>query len=186
MARKCSGSCNLLFLSVAFYVAGLALGLLKPQDRIAQLGSLAQLMMVMRALATPLSFNSGTPPELAFILNQIAAFTFPGLLAVTYHFLLRMTARPAPDFFWRALRSVLYAVSAVLLISQIAFFPASLRGQEILVNLAYRHFWIAELNLVFLRTSWEVLLAFALAACCAVVIWGYRHSADPSHRRRIR
>jgi len=174
------------FLSIAFYIAGLALGLLKPQDRVAQLGSLALLIMVMRALATPLSFNSGTPPELAFILNQIASFTFPGLLAVTYHFLLRMTARPAPDFLWRVLRSVLYAVSAVLLVSQIVFFIASLRAQEVLVDLAYRHFWIAELNLVFLRTSWEVLVAFALAACCAVVIWGYRHSADPSHRRRIR
>jgi hypothetical protein len=164
--------------SLVFCASGLALGLLKPTDRLAQLGCAAQLLMVLRAMATPLSFNSGTPPDLEFILNQIASFTAPGVLAVSYHFFLRVNAASAPEFGWRAMRNVLYAVTGALLASQLVFFAASLRGQEALVNLAFRHFWIAELNIIYLRSFQKVFQALALGASCALVIWGYRHSTD--------
>ena len=84
------------------------------------------------------------------------------------------------------MRSVLYSVTGALLVSQVAFFAASLRGQEAVVSLAYRHFWIAELNLIYLRSFQEVFLALALGASCALLIWGYRHSTDVNYRRRIR
>ena len=98
--------------SLVLCASGLALGLLKPADRLAQLGCAVQILMVLRAMATPLSFNSGSPPDLEFILNQIASFTTPGLLAVSYHFFLRVNAAAAPEFVWRAIRSVLYSVPA--------------------------------------------------------------------------
>ena len=175
-----------LFISLVFCASGLALGLLKPSDRLAQICSMAQLLVVIRAIATPLSFNSGTPPHMEFILNQIASFTNPGFLAVSYHFFLRVNAASVPGFGWRAIRTVLYVVSGALLASQLVFFAGSLRGQEVLVNLAYRHFWIAELNIIYLRSFHQVFLALALGASCAVLIWGYRHSTDLNHRRRIR
>jgi hypothetical protein len=46
-----------IVLSVVFCVCGLALGLLKPDDRVAQLCSVSQLLMVIRAMATPLTFD---------------------------------------------------------------------------------------------------------------------------------
>jgi len=49
-------------------------------------------------MATPLWFNSSTALDLEFILNQIASFTNPGFLAVSYHLLLRVSAASAPDF----------------------------------------------------------------------------------------
>ena len=172
--------------SLVFFASGLALGLLRPGDRVAQLGCAAQLLAVLRAMATPLSFNWGTPPDLEFILNQIASFTTPGLLAVSYHFFVRVSAASAPEFGWRAFRNVLYAVTGALLASQLLFFAASLRGQEALVSLAYHHFWITELNLIYLRRFQEVFLVLALSASCAVLIRGYRHSTDLDYRRRIR
>ena len=172
--------------SLVLCASGLALGLLKPADRLAQLGCAAQLLLAVRAMATPLWFNSGTPLDLEFILNQIASLTNPGLLAVSYHFFLRVNAAAAPEFVWRAIRSVLYSVTGALLASQLVFFAASMRGQEAMVSLAYRHFWIAELNLIYLRSFQEVFLALALSASCALLIWGYRHSTDVNYRRRIR
>jgi hypothetical protein len=174
-----------IVLSLVFSASGLALGLLKPADRLAQLGSAVQLLAALRAMATPLSFNSGTPPDLEFILNQVASFGNPGLLATTYYFFLRVSASSAPEFVWRAIRNVLYIATGALLVSQLMFFAASMRGQEALLSLAYRHFWIAELNIVFMRSSQEAFLAVALGASCAVLIWGYRHSADLNYRRRV-
>ena len=37
-----------------------------------------------------------------------------------------------------------------------------------------------------IRKASAGLLALALAASCAVLIWGYRHSTALNHRRRIR
>ena len=175
-----------IFISLVFCASGLALGLLKPADRLAQICSVAQLLVVIRAMATPLSFNSGTPPDMEFILNQIASLTNPGFLAVSYHFFLRLNAASAPGFGWRAVRTVLYVITGALLASQWVFFAGSLGGQEVLVSLAYRHFWIAELNIIYLRSFHQMFLALALGASCAVLIWGYRHSTDLNHRRRIR
>lgn len=175
-----------LLISIVFCLSGLALGLLKPGERVAQLGCLAQLLMVLRAMSTPLSFNSGTPPHMEFVLNQIASFTFPSLLAVSYHFLFRVSAASAREPIWRAIRNLLYVITGALLVSQLTWFAASLRGQEALVSLAYRHFWIAELNIVFLRRGWEAVAAMALGGACAVLMWGYRHSTDADYRRRIR
>jgi len=173
-------------ISLVFCISGLALGLLKPADRLAQLGSVTQLVMVLRAMATPVSFNSGTPPDMEFLLNQIISFTNPGLLAMTYHFFFRVSEASAPEFVWRGIRNLLYGVTGALLVSQLAFCVASMRGLEALVGLASRHFWVAELNQVYLRNPQEAFLAVALGGSCAVLIWGYRHSTDPSYRRRIR
>jgi GAF domain-containing protein len=175
-----------LLISLIFCISGIALGLLKPRDRLAQLGCLSQLLMVVRAMSTPLSYNSGTPPDSEFVLNQIASFTFPLVLAVNYHFFFRVSSESAPEFIWRAIRNLLYLLTGVLLVSQLVWFAASLQGQQALVRLAYRYFWITELNIVFLRSGWEAFVAIALGAACAVLLWGYRHSNDAKYRRRIR
>src|SRR5262249_33281658 len=128
----------------------------------------------------------GTPPDMEFIVNQIALFTNPTMQAVNYHFCLRMSRTSARQFIWRAIRNVLYTVTGALLVSQLVFFVASLRGQEALISLAYRHFWITELKVVYMRSFKEVIPALALGASCAVLIWGYRHSQSADYRRRVR
>lgn len=175
-----------LVISLVFCVSGLALGLLKPDDRVAQLCSLTQLLMVLRGMATPLSFDSGTPPDMEFVLNQVVTFTNPLLFAVNYDFCLRMSTSSAPEAAWGAIRNFFYAVTVAVLASQLVFFVVSMRGLEALVSLAYQHFWIPELSLVYLR-SWEQrFVLVTLIASCAAIIWGYRHSVDLTHRRRIR
>ena len=37
-----------------------------------------------------------------------------------------------------------------------------------------------------MKTSWEAFIVVSLGASCAVLIWAYRNSADPDHRRRNR
>jgi hypothetical protein len=175
-----------LLISLVFCVSGLALGLLKPDDRVAQLCSLTQLLMVLRGMATPLSFDSGTPSDLEFVLNQVVTFTNPLLFAVNYDFCLRMSRSSAPEAPWRAIRYFFYAVTGAVLASQLVFFVVSMRGLEALVSLAYRHFWIAELCLVYLRSWDQRFVLTTLVASCAAIVWGYRQSRDLTHRRRIR
>ena len=175
-----------LLLSLVNFATGMAMAVLKPRDRLAQLGFATQMLAAMRNLASPLVIHPGSPPDMAFTLNQVAAFSFPVVLAVGYHFFLRMSAEAGREPLWRAIREILYGVSAVLAASQLIYLAATLRGQETVVNLASRHFWIAELNIVFLNTLWDTFLALAFGAIGALIVWGYRHSQDVNHRRRVR
>jgi eukaryotic-like serine/threonine-protein kinase len=175
-----------MLLSLVNFATGLAMGLLKPKERLAQLGFMTQILAATRNLASPLNARPGIAPDMEFILNQVVSLTFPLVLAAGFHFFHRMSAESARVFVWRALSKLMYAVSGVLALSQLIYLAASLRGPETLVALAWRHFWIAELNLVFLKTSWEVSLAAGVGAICALIIWGYRHSKDVNYRRRIR
>jgi hypothetical protein len=179
-------SISYIVLSLVNFAAGLAMALLKPRGPLARLGFVALMLAVLRNLATPLSAQPGTPPDMEFILNQIVAFSFPCALAVAYHFFHRMSAESAPELVWRVINGLLYGVSGVLAASQLAYLGATLRGREALINFAWRRFWIAELDIVFLKTSWEIFLAVAFGAICAVIVWGYYRSKDANHRRQIR
>jgi eukaryotic-like serine/threonine-protein kinase len=173
-------------LGIVNFSTGLAMALLKPRDRLAQLGFATLTLAALRNLASPLSMHPGTPPDMEFMLNQVAALSFPGALAVGYHFIYRMSAESAKEFAWLAIKRILYGVSAVLALSQLAYLLATLSGPKVLINFAWRYFWVAELNVVFLKTSWEAALTVAFGAICALIIWGYWHSNDINYRRRIR
>ena len=175
-----------LLLSLVNFATGMAMAVLKPRDRLAQLGFATQMLAALRNLASPLVIHPGSPPDMAFTLNQVTAFSFPVVLAVGYHFFLRMSAEAGREPAWRAILKILYGVTAVLAASQLIYLAATLRGQETLVNLASRYFWIAELNIVFLNTLWDPFLALAFGAIGALIVWGYRHSQDVNHRRRVR
>ena len=144
------------------------------------------MLNVLRNLASPLHIHPGTAPDLEFMLNQVVSYSFPCVLAVGYDFFLRMSAQSATELVWRVIQKILYGVSAVLGVSQLAYLAATLRGEHALIDLAWRGFWLVELNAVFLKTSWEVFLAGAFSAICALIVWGYRHSRDIHHRRQIR
>jgi eukaryotic-like serine/threonine-protein kinase len=184
--RDLSRAINYILLSLVNFATGLAMALLKPRDKLARLGFLTLMLAVMRNLATPLSAHPGSPPDLEFMLNQVVAFSFPCVLAFVYHFFYKMSEASATEFVWRAIEYLLYGVSGVMAVSQLIYFAATLRGQDALITLANRGFWIVELNLVFLKTSWELYLAVAFTAICAVIVWGYRRSTDLNHRRRVR
>ena len=184
--RDLSRAIDYILLSLVNFAAGLAMGLLKPRDKLARLGFLTLMLAVMRNLATPLSGHPGSPPDLEFMLNQVVAFSFPCVLAFAYHFFYRMSEASATEFVWRAIEYLLYGVSGVMAVSQSMYFVATLLGQDSLIALADRGFWIVELNLVFLKTSWELYLAAAFTAVCAVIVWGYRRSTDLNDRRRVR
>ena len=66
-----------MILSLVNFSTGLAMALLKPRDRLAQLGFATLGLAAVRNLASPLSAHPGTPPDMEFVLNQLAGFTFP-------------------------------------------------------------------------------------------------------------
>ena len=184
--RSFAWAASYFILGLVNSATGLAMALLKPRDRLAQLGFGALTLAALRNLASPLSAHPGTPADLEFVVNQVVFFTFPVALAVGYHFIHLMSAESAREFTWRAIKWLLYGASAVLALSQLLDLAATLRGSEVLVSLAWSHFWITELDIVFLKTSWEAALAIAFGAICALIVWGYRHSRDVNYRRRIR
>jgi hypothetical protein len=175
-----------LILSLVNLSTGLAMALLKPRDSLARLGFATLGLAAVRNLASPLSAHPGTPPDMEFVLNQLAGLTFPAVLAAGYHFIHRISAASAKEFVWLAIQRLLYGVTAIVTLSQILYFAATLRGPATLIGFAFRYFWIVELNLVFLKTSWEAALAMAFGSICALIVWGYGHSQDADYRRRIR
>jgi eukaryotic-like serine/threonine-protein kinase len=185
-SNRISKAITYFLLSLTSLATGLALGLLKPRNRVAQIGCATLAVAAVRHLAGPLNAHLGTAPDMAYSLNQIASFTFPGVLALAYHFFYKFSSPAGSKFPWAALRNILYGITAVVLVSQLAFFVTSLFGRGALLAFAWQRFWLAELNVVFTRAAWEACLTFALAAICGVIVWGYRRTADLDRRRRIR
>lgn len=174
-------------LSFAYYVTALAFGLMKPGDRVAQLGFAAGILTALRSLATPLSAYTGVAPDIGFVLNKLIWLSNPWPLALSYHFFYRFTCRSHTGIVWPVLGRFLYGACSLLLAAQLVFLAASLQGLEALIGLANRHFWVTELNVVFLGSWWREAFRFiGFAGICAVMILGYRHSSDSNLRRRIR
>ena len=176
-----------IILSVAFYASALILALIKPAHRVAKVGFASNVLTALRCMPASISGSVGVAAGLPFVLNKIIWLGNPWPVALSYDFFYRLTAASNPERSWRALNRFLYAVCAALLGAQIVFLVAGFKGRETLVSMAYHHFWITELNVVFLRSFWhEPFRLIGLAGIIAVVVMGYRRSRDADLRRRIR
>jgi hypothetical protein len=175
-------SLSLFAVSLSFFLAGLLIGLLKPEDPAARLGASASLATALVQLMNVLGPVSG--PLLGGELAAYFAITAanPWHHALAYHFTYRFPAGAPPGRLWAWLLYVLYAwVLAVFLVYRFA--NGLVLGDE---GEAARAF--AEHSDLFAATSvaYDALVAFGVVAMCVVIAHNYRRVKQPAERRRIK
>jgi len=172
-----------LLVSIAFYVVGLMIGVLKPRQRVAQIASLASLANAVLFLGLalgPLSLSLFQGYELAIDLFLIEALNPIGV-AIGYHFFLRFPAGVPKGRFWELLKWVFYAWSALLFVMYTSQYFAFFTGRPALMAVFYHPYFVTKLAT--LDTAYRIL---ALVAYCIVMTRNYRRVKEPGQHRRMK
>jgi eukaryotic-like serine/threonine-protein kinase len=172
-----------LLVSIAFYIVGLLIGLLKPQQRVAQiacLASLANAVLFLGLALGPLSLSLFHGYELAIDLFLIEALNPVGV-AIGYHFFLRFPTSVPKGRFWELLKWVFYAWAALLVVMYTSQYSAFYTGNPKLMTVFYNPFFVTKLAI--LDTAYRIL---ALVAYCVVMTRNYRLVKEPDQHRRMK
>jgi hypothetical protein len=172
-----------LLVSVAFFVVGFLIGILKPQQRVAQiacLASLANAILFLGLALSPLSFSLFQGYELAIDLFLIEALNPIGV-AIGYHFFLRFPAGVPKGRFWELLKWVFYACATLLVVLYTSQYFAFFTGRPALMTRFYNAYFVARLAT--LDTGYRIL---ALIAYCVVMTRNYRLGKEVDQHRRMK
>ena len=172
-----------LLVSIAFYIVGLLIGLLKPQQRVAQiacLASLANAVLFLGLALGPLSLSLFHGYELAIDLFLIETLNPIGV-AIGYHFFLRFPTGVPKGRFWELLKWVLYAWAALLVVMYTSQYFAFYTGSPKLMTVLYNPYFVTRLAV--LDTAYRIL---ALVAYCVVMTRNYRLVKEPDQHRRMK
>jgi len=172
-----------LIVSVAFFVVGLLIGVLKPQQRVAQiacLASLANAILFLGLALGALSLSLFQGYELAVDLFLIEALNPIGV-AIGYHFFLRFPSDVSRGSFWELLKWIFYVWAALLFAMYASQYTAFFTGSPALMTVFYNPYFVSKLAVI--DTAYRIL---ALAACCVVLTRNYRLVEEPDHHRRMK
>jgi hypothetical protein len=173
-------------LSMSFCLIALALGFLRPRDRLAQLGCLAGALAALTLLGIALMSYRGMDGGVTSMLNDAVWLLDPLYLALGYHFFFRLGFPTGRPFVWFGLSALLYGICIFHTGVTVILGVATFGGQEMLVALAYAYPILIDLNLFLLHSAWTVgLTIVAYSSMSAVVVRGYRQSSNRDQRRRI-
>ena len=170
-----------LLVSLAFFVTGVFVGLVRPDDPAARLCSISSLLsaptMIHLGLVS-LSFVEGWPSYLW----ALTGASFPLSLAVAYHFYYAFPAGAPRGRGWSAVQYLLY-VSAVLVCVR----SNVVNGALVLEPSFFLHL-LHESPLLWTigapaRATW---VALACVAIVAVILRNYRLVSDPDNQRRMK
>lgn len=168
--------------SIAFVIVGLLVGAVKPEERYAQLASLALLMggiTTLEDLLRPISylFHSG-----ARTIFYLTGSFFPLQFILAFHFFYRFPPESPQTRFWKTLKYLFYAVGLLvflLVFSRHAFFYFDPVGA---FNF-FADFPQFHTIYVYIRSYFETI---AVVATFAVIIRNYLVNKEPDLRRRSR
>lgn len=183
--RGKSWSLTLLFVSLSFFGVGVALGLMKPEDKVTQLGCLALLATAIRLLAIGMWSYPDVEAGLEGTLLSAARITDPWHLMLGYHFYYRFAGNLLREKLWSVLKALLYVTGLVFFVPNATVTLLNVLGQQSLVGFAYQFpSFLAFHDAVY--RSYLPYEAFCLLAMCAAVAATYARVRDPDHRRRVR
>ena len=172
--------------SLAFFVCGAALGLLRPQDGQVRFVSLLLMSVGFTAAQESVGASRGFLVGWERAVSLALSVTWLFWAPMTYHFFSRFPTWRRPGPLWRSIQWVLYALFVL------AFWPAFAlsRGGSVDAGEDISRFLVAHPWLYL--TSWRLERAdYAYMGLCvmlalAVAARNYRHLPDPGSRRRIR
>jgi hypothetical protein len=172
-----------IIVSVAFFVVGLLIGVLKPQQRVAQLASVSSLANAFLFLGiaigpTSLSFLHGY--QLAIDLLLIQACN-PLPVAIGYHFFLRFPHGAPKGRFWELLRAIFYVCSVVLCVIFFLQNYSFLTASPVLMTSFYGGSFATSVTTFDL--TYRII---ALVAYCVVLTSNYRLAREVDQHRRMK
>ena len=166
--------------SIAFAVIGLLVGVLKPNERFAQLGSLALMgaaLGVLNETLLPIGlFFHGYERLLAFLIGSIVPLQY----VLAYHFYYRFPPEAPQSRVWGGLKYFIYAAGGVTFLWSNCVRLLSFRSGD--VTILSNHPELMDVYIL-LRNSFEMI---AVTAIFAVIIRNYLKVKQPDQRRRSR
>ncbi|MFY9554071.1 MAG: protein kinase [Blastocatellia bacterium] len=172
-----------LTVSIAFFVVGFLIGVLKPDQRIAQiacLSSLANAVLFLGLALGHMSWSLFHGYELAVDLFLIESFN-PMAVALGYHFFYRFPTSVSSGRFWSLLRYAFYVCAAVLVVFYLAQSSAFFTGSPVLMAVFYNPYLVTKV------AGFDITYRIvALMACCIVMTRNYRMVKQPDQHRRMK
>jgi GAF domain-containing protein len=175
-----------LVVSLAFYVLALLMGLLKPGDRVTQIGFLACLAVSLRIASLALPRGAMWGHGAASTFYTVLWLQDPWHLILGYHFFQRFVGNILKERLWSILKVVLYGAGGVICIVLAVPALLAMRGLGDLASFAGQHGSFLELLRVVRRLRFPYYDAFALLAMCAVIARAHRLVKEADQRRRVR
>ncbi|MEK6408993.1 MAG: protein kinase [Acidobacteriota bacterium] len=172
-----------LLVSIAFYIVGLMIGLLKPQQRVAQiacLASLANAVLFLGLALGALSWSFFHGYELAIDLFLIEALNPIGV-AIGYHFFSRFPTGVPKGRSWETLKWGFYAWAGLLVVMYTSQYVAFFTGDPSLMSAFYNPYFVSKLATF--DTAYRIL---ALVAYCILITRNYRLVKEPDQHRRMK
>ena len=172
-----------LVVGIAFFVVGFLIGVLKPEQRIAQIASVSSMANAILFLSiaigpTILTFPHGF--QLAIGLFMVQAVN-PLPVAIGYHFFLRIPTGAPKGRFWEALKVIFYAwgifLCVILSLQSYSFFTANPALMSVFYNTSFASS---------VTTSDQTYRILALVAYCVILMRNFRLVTDVDQHRRMK
>ena len=167
--------------SLGFYLVGLMLGLLKPEDRLTRRASLTLLAWASYTLYISLEpagqLFTFWERVVLFSINLIYPFQF----ALSYHFYYRFPASAPRGRLWTSLRNLLYVWAGLLYVRRVWLGVGVLATESATIGFLFDH-----PRLLKFQAASAALELTAVLAMCAVILRNYLLVKEPDQRRRIK
>ena len=166
--------------SLGFYLVGLMLGLLKPEDRITRRASLTLLAWASYTLYISLE----PAGQLFTFWERVVLFSinlvYPLQFALSYYFYYRFPASAPRGRLWTSLGYLLYLWAGLIYVRRVWV------GVGVLTSESAIGFLFDHPQLLRFRAAAAALELTAVLAMCAVILRNYLLVREPDQRRRIK
>ena len=166
--------------SLGFYLVGLMLGLLKPEDRLTRRASLTLLAWASYTLYISLE----PVGQLFTFWERVVLFSinliYPLQFALSYHFYYRFPASAPRGRLWTSLGYLLYLWAGLLYVRRVWV------GVGVLTTESAIGFLFDHPQLLRFRAASAALELTAVLGMCAVILRNYLLVKEPDQRRRIK
>ena len=171
--------------SLAFFICGAALGLLRPQDGQVRLVSVLMMSFgftaLQAALTAPRPFLDGWERSASLALTPAYLFFCP----MTYHVFSRFPTWQRPGPLWRSIQWVLYAMFVLVFGPAWVLIYMRVDVTEGISRWLVAHPWL-YLTAARLEPAVYAYMGVCMVLALVVAARNYQHLPDPGSRRRVR
>jgi hypothetical protein len=178
--RNLGGILSNLAASLGFYLVGLMLGLLKPEDRLTRRASLTLLAWASYTLFISLEQMAQLFTFWERVVYTSINLVHPLQFALSYHFYYRFPASAPRGRLWTSLQYLLY-VWAGLLYVRLMWVNVGILPTESAIGFLFEH-----ARILGFRAASPALELTAVLAMSAVILRNYLLVKEPDQRRRIK
>jgi RIO-like serine/threonine protein kinase len=176
----------LLLVSILFWILAMLLGILKPEQRLAQIAFIAAAssawLMLGGALFSIDQFFQGSERFVYLWMFGLDTIAF----GVTYHVFYLFPSGPPPGRVWAWIKRTLYVWGVLQFIPRALFHTLTSLGDRTVENLFANHQGLLNAYVRFDGALYAAAMVFMLISIAAILAHKYRLLKDPDQRRRIK